>query len=133
MDVSRAERKLNDGVSAMLEQFSNLLLCARLRGPVEQQADELSAAVLSAGMLQSADGLLQLAEDLAFDRLLSDGDTIATEVHTLAEREQAIAAEGERRLEVMRLEMQQALRELEEAYYLARRWLPAEPVEEDKS
>lgn len=122
----RAERKLNDGVAAMLEQFSSLLLCARVRGPVEQQADELSAAVLSAGLLHSADGLMQLAEELSFDALLSDGGAIGAEARALAERERAAAAEGDRRLEAVRLEMQAGLRELEQSYYNSRRLLPSE-------
>lgn len=125
MDTARAERRLNDGVAALLDQFNSLLLCARIRGPIEQQADELSASVLSAGMLQSADGLLQLAEEVSFDALLSDGGAIGAEARALAEAERTAAAKAEHQLEAMRLEMQDALQELEQSYCAARRLLPS--------
>ena len=63
----RAERQLDDGIAAMLDQYSQLLLCARVRVPVQQGADELSASVASSALLQSADGLLSVAEGLTFE------------------------------------------------------------------
>mmetsp|Transcript_34018 Transcript_34018/g.106781 ORF Transcript_34018/g.106781 Transcript_34018/m.106781 type:complete len:144 (+) Transcript_34018:103-534(+) len=119
----RAERQLDDGIAAMLDQYSQLLLCARVRGPVQQGADELSASVASSALLQSADGLLSVAEGLTFEALLFDGGDGGETARAVSVRERSAARDAERRLEAVRREAQAALRELEESYYSSARLL----------
>ena len=66
--------------------------------------------------MQSADELVQMARDLECAALLSDR-ALAAEACGVSERQQRLAADGERRLRALSEEMQGALRELEESYY----------------
>ena len=93
-----------------------MLRAAQIRSnEVEQQVGEVRSAVLAAGMVESANALLQLDDDLRRGLLLSDH---ASEVTAVAAAHEAAAVDGECRLRVILTEMQAALRKLEENYYM---------------
>ena len=111
----QATRRLNDGVRTLLDGYEKALDAGKLEGGV-QQASELSSAVHVASMVHTASGLVRLGRELECASLL-DPEKTATETDQLAKLMNERAASGERQLQAMRLEMQLALRELEESFY----------------
>ena len=112
-----AETRLRDGTASLLSQYADLLRCGEIHGEVEQQVGELRSAVLAAGLVQAADSLLQLEDELRRAAILADHAQTADEVASVISAHNSTAAEGERRLSRVAGEMQAALRELERSYY----------------
>lgn len=112
-----AETRLRDSTASLLSQYADLLHCGQIHGEVEQQVGELRSAVLAAGMVQAADSLLQLEDELRRASILADHAQIADEVASVVSVHKSTAEEGERRLGRVAGEMQAALRELERNYY----------------
>ena len=78
---------------------------------------ELRSAVQAAGMVQSAETLLQLEDELRRRSVLADHARITVEVAATASAHASMAHSGNKQLQAITLEMQAALRELERSYY----------------
>ena len=113
-----ARSRLKDNASSLLEAYAEILRTGKVdSSEVHQQVGEVRSAVLAAGMVQSADTLLQLDSELRRSTLLADHAQIANEVASVTAAHAAAAADGERRLSAVAAEMQAALRTLEESFY----------------
>ena len=118
LERESSRTRLRDSASALLEQYAELLRAGEVRSSeVEQQVGEVRSTVLAAGMVQSADTLVQLDSELRRAALLADHAQIAEEVAAVTAAHAAAEEDGDRRLRVITAEMQAALRELEASYY----------------
>ena len=100
----------------LLDSYDRSLEAAKVGDDVQQQTSELSSGVHAASMVQSANGLVRLGRELECASLL-DPEKTAAETHQLAALMDERAASGDKRQQVLRREMQQALRELETSFY----------------
>jgi methyl-accepting chemotaxis protein len=110
-------QRLKDSTSTLLTEYAELLRCGQVHGEIEQQIGEVRTKVLAAGMVQSADALLQLEDEVKRGLVLSENTLIAEEIATIAAAHESVASNGEHRLHQVVREMQAALRKLEENYY----------------
>ena len=112
-----AETRNRDNTASLLKQYADLLRCGEAHGEVEQQVGELRSAVQAAGMVQTADTLLQLEDELRRRAVMADYAQITSEVSAVASTHSSVAEKGNARLRAVAAEMQAALRELERSYY----------------
>jgi hypothetical protein len=117
LEKRSAETRCRDSTVSLLNQYKDLLRCAQVHDEVEQQVGELRSAVQAAGMVQSADTLLQLEDELRRRSVMADHAQVAVEVAAVADAHRSAAETGNARLRAVAAEMQQALHELERCYY----------------
>ena len=120
LEKRSAETRCRDNTASLLNQYKDLLRCAQVHGEVEQQVGELRSAVQASGMVQSADTLLQLEDELRRRSVMADHAQVAVEVASVADAHRAATETGNARLRAVAAEMQEALHELEQSYYYRR-------------
>lgn len=117
MEDSSRRTRLKDHSSSLLHQYAELLRCGKVAGEARQQVGELRSAVLSASMVQGADNLMQLTDELRRSAIVGDHTRIGEEVMVVASAHEQFAVSGMGRLQAVAREMQDALHELERSYY----------------
>ena len=109
--------RVRDSTMTLFQQYSELLRCCRAGGEVDQQVKQLRSAVLASGVVQSAQALLQLEDELRRGAVVAEHASIADEIAAVAAKHDAAASDGRQRLQRIVSEMQTSLRQMEDSYY----------------
>lgn len=112
-----AEIALRDGSASLLEQYAELLHNIQAQDNQSQHAREVRSAVLSTSMVQSAQQLLRLEDELRRASVLADHVTSAADIAYTARNHDAVAVDAHERLHGVAAEMHVALERLEDSYY----------------
>ena len=112
--------RLKDLSSSLLDQYAELLRSGQVHDDVRQQVGELRTSVLAAGIVQAADNMMQLTDELQCASTIGDHQQIGREVDSVVCVHTQFAEDGSHHLQRVAREMHAALRELEESYYNVR-------------